>query len=155
MAETTKIKEELYYLTSNESDITETDISTGQTGLWLQGWRWQVPVGIELVFLPEHYFGAYMEDDESPEVEFTVSDKVRILIKDQSQLDAKLILGPCIYTQVKEFQDETKLKYLDISQPIIAKENDWIIIEVNAATSMDASDCYWVLTCNRVKHAIF
>lgn len=151
----TKIREELFYLASTEAapDITETDISTNQTSLWLEGWRWQVPVGVTLVFKPEHYFACYMKTLAT--AEFTVADKIRIFITDSSRYDRKQILGPANYTECDDFTDAELLRHFDISQPVIAKEDDFIVIEVNAAVSLDASLCYWVMTCNRVRSAIF
>ena len=147
------VKEEVFYLTSEESGVTGTDISTGQTSLWLQGWRFQVPVGQSLILLPSDTFSIYGEDQT--DTELTVADKLRIRVEDPSHADSKLVLGPAIYDQVKEFQDRDLIKHLDLVKPLIVKENSWIIIEVYAAVSLDESDCHWILTCQRVRHAIF
>ena len=149
----TLIRGELFHLTDAETDVTSTDISTGQTSLWLQGWRWQVPIGISLAFRPEDTFAAYMKDIATAEL--TVADIIRISIEDASNSDRKQIGGPWRYTQIADFQDVTKLKHLDLSKPIIARENDFIIIEVYAAVSLDVSACYWDLTCERARTAIF
>lgn len=149
----TLIRGEIFHLTDQETDVEGTDIATTQTGLWLQGWQWQVPVGISLAFRPEDTFAAYMKDIAT--AVFTVDDKLRISIEDANNSDRKLIGGPWRYTQFNDFQDVTKLKHLDLSKPIIARENDFIIIEVYAAVSLDVSASYWKLTCERVRSAIF
>ena len=135
------IKEEVFHLTQLETGITATDISANQISLWLQGWRFQVPVGQSLVFLPSDVFAIYAEDLTLTEC--LVADKFRILIKDASQLDAKLILGPCRYTQISAFTDRNLIKHLDISRTIIAKENEWVVIEGYMAVSLDVSEFYW------------
>ena len=149
----TLIRGELYHLTDQETDVDGTDISVNQTGLWLQGWKYQVPVGISLVFRPEDTFAAYMEDITTTEL--TVADRIRISIEDASNSDRKQIGGPWLYTQVSDFTDVNLLRHLDLSKPIVARENDFIIIEVYAAVSLDVSLCYWDLTCDRARSAIF
>ena len=153
MQQDTQIRDELYQFESTNADLTETDISTGQTSLWLQGWRYQVPVGQSYVFEREHTFSFYGEDLTTTEL--TVADLFRIRVEDPSHTDSKLILGPLRYTQVAEFQDETKKAHFDVLQPVIAKENWFIIIEAYASISLDASLCYWTMTCNRIRSAIF
>lgn len=150
---TTKIRDEVYSLNSEEVTWTETDISTGQTSLWLEGARYQVPVGQSIVFRPEDVFSFYGKDLAGSEL--TIADKVRILVKDPAKEDTKLILGPCRYTQVSEFQEDKLLKRMDIMQEYIAGENAWIIIEWYVAVSFDVSTCWWNLTCRRIRSAIF
>jgi len=150
---TTKIRDEAYSLNSESVTWTETDIETTQTSLWLEGARYQVPVGESIVFRPDNTFSFYGKDKAGSEL--TVADKVRIVIRDSAQEDTKLILGPCRYTQVSEFQEDSLLKRLDILQEYIANEDAWIIIEWYVAVSLDISTCWWLLTCRRIRSAIF
>jgi len=149
----TKIRDEAYSLNSETVTWTETDISTGQTSLWLEGARYQVPVGQSIVFRPEDTFSFYGKDLAGSEL--TIADKVRIVVRDPAKEDTKLILGPCRYTQVKDFTEDSKLKRMDILQEYIANENDWIFIEWYASISLDISTCWWLLTCRRIRSAIF
>lgn len=148
-----KIREEYYQITDSESGVTATDISANQTSLWLEGWRYQVPVGFNYVFKREHIFSAYLKDLAA--AEFADTAKVRILVKDPSQNDAKVILQPTLYAQVKEWQQDSKLKHLDLTDYYVAKENYWIVIECYCTVSLDASECYWALACGRIRPAIF
>jgi len=150
---TTKLRDEVYSLNSEEVTWTETDIETTQTSKWLEGARYQVPVGQAIVFRPEDVFSFYGKDKAGSEL--TIADKVRILVKDPAQEDTKLILGPCRYMQVSEFQEDKLLKRLDIMQEYIANEGYWIIIEWYVAVSFDVSTCWWNLTCRRIRSAIF
>ena len=147
------IKEELLHLSSIETGVTGTDISANQTSLWLQGWRYQVPVGQSLVFLPSSVFSIYGKDIATAEL--TIADKIRIRVEDASHLDSKIILGPCRYTQVSEFTDRDLIKHFDLVKPLIVKESEWVIVEGYMAVSLDVSACWWDMTCQRIRHAIF
>lgn len=151
--QTTKPKEEQFHLTQVETGVTGTDITTSQTGLWLQGWRYQVPVGTVLVLLPTSTFSIYAKDIATAEL--TVADKFRILVMDPSRKDSKLVMGDARYTQVNEFQDRKKIKRLDIQRPVVVKENEWIVIEGYMAVSLDVSACWFDLSCQRVRQAIY
>lgn len=149
----TKITDEVFQLTDSETDVTATDISTGQTSLWLQGWRFQVPVDQEYVFTPEDTFSIYAKDLATAEL--TVADILRIRVEDPSHTDSKLIIGPLRYTQLDDFTDADLIAHLDLSRPLIVKAGHWIIIEVYCAVSLDESACYWALTCRRIRTTMF
>lgn len=146
------VKEEIFHLTSKEANVTETDISTGQTSLWLEGWRWQVPVGQSIIFLPSHTFSLFAKDIATSEL--TIDDLFRIVVKDASQQDAKQILGSVRYTALRSFQDKNLIRHLDLSKPLIVNEDQWIVIEGYMAISLDVSLSWFDLTCQRIRHAI-
>ena len=149
----TKPKEELYHLTQAETGVTGTDITANQTSLWLQGWRYQIPVGTVLVLLPSSRFSIYAKDLATAEL--TVADKFRILVKDPAQHDTAFILGDARYTQLTEFQDRAKVKHLDVSGPVVVKEDWWIVIEGYVAVSLDVSESWFDLACQRIRGAIY
>lgn len=154
-----KVKEEAFVLTRVESGIVETDVvvSAGMKDV-IAAWEFPVPVGHSLVFSPQDTFSAYLEDSQATPVEAVAGSLVDIVIMDSSRQSLRTILNQLRYGDVKEFQDRDKIRNLDI-QPgsvVVAEEGERVLIRVYILTqTLDASDCYFNLTCKRVRHTLF
>ena len=81
-------------------------------------------------------------------------DKIRIEVRDTSELVKKTLIDQAMYRQLTEFTDRDLIYRLDISEPVIANSGKWIVILVQAKSPIDVSECYFDLTCNRERFAI-
>jgi len=121
-------------------------------------WIWQVPVNQEIVLLPEHKFGAHIEDDESSSAVWTDIQSVRIEVKDAS-LKKTTIVYEGRYMQSKEMQDQDKMAHLDIMNPVRLPAGSWIYILGYSPSSslytIDVSDSYFSLETLRVRPSLY
>ena len=86
----------------------------------------------------------YMED----------TDKVRVEIRSQNELERKPLINEAMYSVVDEFTDRDLMYRLDISEPVIAEGGFWVVILVKAKAPIGVSNCYFDLTCDRTRQAI-
>jgi len=83
-------------------------------------------------------------------------DRVRVQVRDASEEGRRTIFGPLQYAQIKDFQDITKFAHPDIEREIVLPEDHWLVIEVRSTAGViDASDCYFKLSCKRIRHTLF
>lgn len=160
VAEGEKIIGELFRLTNKTTDVTaNTDAYCENYNIqyaFAPIWYYQVPVGQELVFLPEHKFYAYIEDDGVP-AEWLDTQKVRVELwsSDERKMEVLLL---CRYVQVKESQERDLMIHLDVDRPMRAKAGDWIKIAGRCADTVytiDVSVSYFTLECLRVRPSMF
>lgn len=151
---------ELWRLTSEETDVTaKTDAEVTNFALrytYAPIWLYQVPVGQELVLLPEHRFGCYIEDEGVP-AEWLDTQHVRIEVWDATlrRMEIPLQLR---YVQVKEMQDADKMAHLDILQPLWLKAGDWIYIcgySPNTVYTIDVSESFFTLELLRIRPSMY
>lgn len=83
------------------------------------------------------------------------TDRVRVEIRTPNELTRRPLIDGAIYSTVSEFQDRDKVYRLDIGGDVVAEGECWIVILVKAKSPIDVSACYFDLTCDRVRHAIF
>ena len=84
------------------------------------------------------------------------TDLFKIELRDDSEGSTKKLLGPITYTQITEFQDQTKKAHLDLAKPVVALEGMWLAILAKATAGvLDASESYFSLECKRVRHTMF
>lgn len=89
-------------------------------------------------------------------LEHLAVDMIKIETRDASEEGRALLLAPCQYSQVKEFQDVDKFTHFDIAEPAIVPEGHWIaIMGKSTAGVMDVSASYFKLSCKRVRHTLF
>jgi hypothetical protein len=81
-------------------------------------------------------------------------DQVRVEVRDENNLRREILIDRARYLGVKEFQDADKLKRLDVDTPVVASGGRWIYILVKSTAPIDASGCYFELTCDRIRNSI-
>ena len=124
----------------------------GTANIWSQIWKFQVPAGQGMVLGPEDMFAVYLED-ASAEVSNNTC-RVRISVEDTSGNDSRVIFGPVVYIQVKEFQDRRKMARLRVPEPIIVHEEQFLILEVNDDGAIDESDSRFMLEMTRTRQGL-
>ena len=160
----TQVKEEYFELNRSVSGMTETDIAVS-TGEGLQNaWEYQVPVGYSLVFGSKDRFAAYLALVAGPGTECAVGSTIDVVLADSSKQSVRSLLNTIRYSQARgsattflAFQDEQYFNYLDVPEGEVftAEEGEWVIIRANVNAAMDASLCFWILTCKRIRHTLF
>ena len=152
----TRVIQEKFKL--KRTDVTtETDIAISSGEGMQDIWKYKVPVGHTLVFSPSDTFAAYLEDSTSTEC--VAGTLIAAEVRDASEQHyIKPLLNTLRYAQAKSFQDRDKLVRLDIEpgKQIVAREGDVVVIKGNPLTvTLDASDSYFELTCNRIRKSLF
>lgn len=155
----TAVKEEEFKLNQETTGLTERDLTYAVADGGLQVvFEYAVPTGMSFIFRQEDTFAAYLEDDGVP-AECVVGTEVDIVVMDSAKQNSRSLLNKLRYGNIKDFTDADKLVHLDIpkGEYIIAKEGERICIRVNnsSTSTIDASVCYWVLTCKRIRHTLF
>jgi len=120
-------------------------------------WTYQVPIDQELVLLPEHRFGAHIEDDEAAPAEWTDNQFVRVEVWDAT-LRRMIIPFQARYVHSKELQDTELMARLELSEPLRLKAGDWIYIAgycPHALYTIDVSDSYFSLEMLRVRPSLY
>ena len=161
----TQVKEEIFELNRNVSGITERDLAAKTAdGTPVPVWEYPVPVGDALVFDSNDRFSAYLEDNETTAAECVATGvtavKADIVIMDSSKQNVRSVLNMLRYGDFKEFTDEDKIVRLDIApgEQVVAREGERVCIRVDSPgtiVTLDASDCYFRLTCKRIRHTLF
>ena len=82
------------------------------------------------------------------------TDKFRVEVRDAEELQKHLLIPTIQYRQVGDFQDPKKRYRLDLSEIVVANEGQWVVVLVKADAPVDASECYFVLTCERERGAL-
>ena len=121
---------EPFSLTKGETGMSQQDGLNASTD-WGQVFEYQVPIGIGLMILPGHAFSCYLHGDDGAEMPATTL--VRILHKDSSKRDSKVILGSTLYAKLKEFTDRDKIARFDILEPAKIYEKQHLTIETAGA----------------------
>ena len=159
----TAVKEEVFEITRNTTGLaTETDLAAATADDSLQIiWQYPVPTGFALVFTAEDILSAYLEDEGVPAECVDATVFVDVVVMDSSRQNVRTIMGVCQYGNIVDFAEVSKLKHMDISpgEQIIANEGERVCIRANSKTSgiatIDASACYFRLTCKRIRHSLF
>jgi len=81
-------------------------------------------------------------------------DRVKVELRSADELFRKILIDGAYYSQLTEFQDVDKMYRLDITEPVYAKPNMWVVISVQAKSPIDVSAGYFDLSCTRERHAI-
>jgi len=156
-----EITGELFHLTQLVTDITEkTDAQCENFAIrytYAPIWLYQVPVGQELILLPEHRVSIYIEDDEVSPAEWANNEHVRVEVWD-ADLRRMQIALQCRYITAKEEQDLDKMAHLEILQPLRLRAGDWIYICgycPHTIYTIDVSDSRFSLEVIRVKPSMF
>jgi len=162
---TTKVIEEIFELNQDVSGIVERDLAAKTADASVVPiWEYPVPVGYSLVFDGKDQFSAYLEDNETTPAECAATAvaavKVDIVIMDASKQNVRSVLNMRRYGDVKEFQDEDKIAVLDIApgEQVIAREGERVCIRADSPgtiVTIDTSDCYFRLSCKRVRQTLF
>ena len=157
----TQVKEEQFILSRDVSGISENDLAAATADGSLQiVFEYPVPTGYSLVFGAEDTFSVYLEDDGVP-AESLPATKVDIVVMDSAKQNVRSLLNELRYGDIKEFEDVDKLAHLDISpgEQVIAREGERVCIRANntggAIVTIDASECYFNLTCKLIRHTLF
>lgn len=119
-------RQEPFSLTKGDSDVTGTDGSTSAS-VFNDIWVYQVPTGLGLIILPGHTFGLYLYNNNSAEMGATVL--VKVITRDASKQDTKGILGPVLYTTLKELTDRDKIARFNIPAPVKVYERQYLVIQ--------------------------
>lgn len=158
----TQVKEDQFVLSRDVSGMSETDLAAATADNSLQiVFEYPVPTGYSLVFGAEDTFSAYLKDAEGGAAESVAGTKVDIVVMDSAKQNVRSLLNELRYGNIKEFEDVDKLAHLDISlgEQVIAREGERVCIRVNntggAITTVDASECYFCLTCRLIRHTLF
>lgn len=158
------VKEETFELT-RDVITTETDITVASTeGRTMQTmWEYLIPTSISLVFKSVDHFAAYLA--KAGPTEIRVDALLDIVIVDSSRQSSRTLLNQIRYDRARgsattylAFQDKDYYNYLDIlpGEEVIAREGERIQIRGNAVNeTVDASICYFSLTCHRIRHTLF
>lgn len=161
----TAVKEEVWELNQSVSGITSRDlVAKTADGSLVPIYEYAVPVGDALVFDGNDKFSAYLQDDGVGDTECegagVDSVKVDIVIMDANKQNVRCILNKIKYDSVSEFQDEDVIVRLDIAQgeQVIAREDERVCIRANCpgtVASLEIAECYFRLTCKRIRHTLF
>ncbi len=160
----TAIKEEVWEITrdviTTETDIT---VASGEGRLLQTIWEYLVPTGVSLVFKPEDRFAAFLQKAGPTEVR--ADALMDIVVSDSSRQSVRPLLNQIRYDKARgsastylAFQDADYYNHLDISpgEQVIVKEGERVQIRGNAINeTVDASICYFSLTCSRIRHTLF
>lgn len=161
-SEQREIKGELWRLTTSDATA-KTDAQCENYAIrysFAPIWTYQVPVGQELVALPAHRIGIYIEDDEGTSAEWGDPQKVRVVAWD-AEMKRMQILYEGRYMESKEMQDLDKMATFDIAEPFRLKSGDHIYVEgmcddgTTALYTIDVSDSYFSIELLRVRAGLF
>lgn len=144
-----RIKEELYHLTEQDSNITKANATASA---WSDLYKFQVPVGTSHVLQPGHAFSLYLLNTSSTENAATAL--IKIERRDSSEQDKEVIYGPTIYAKAKEFQDRQKMAFLNLVSPVKVTEKQWLVVMVNGATAAGTASSYFDLETVRVRETL-
>ena len=140
-----------FRLTQSDAVISEAD---GTANQWSDIWKYQVPMGVQLVIEPEAVFAAYLEDTSPAEVG-SATCRVKIEKRDPSESDVQILYGPDIYLSVKEFQDKSKKARLSVpSKGLTIDQREYLVVSVYDDAAIDASDSYFELLISKVRRTI-
>lgn len=148
------IKEESWTLNSADTTaIPAGNRGDGTANAWSDIWKYQVPVGQAHLLKSGHRFSSYLEDGAPAEVG-SGTCRIKIVIRDQSEGEEKVIYGPALYVASKEFQDADKMARLDLLKDEVVEERFFIVVSVKDDGAVDESDSYFKLETLRVRSTI-
>lgn len=154
----TAVKEERWELNLNVSGIVTTDPHPATGGEPHTFQEYPVPVGESLVFSAEDTFSLYFYSG-SEVAEVNNKGTVEIMIMDSAKQNMRSLLQLTRYQTLKQFEDTDKLRHLDISpgEEVIVREGERVCIrgESGLGGTIDGSECYFRLTCKRIRHTLF
>lgn len=149
-----RVKEETWTLNSADTtSIPSANRADGTASTWSDIWKYQVPTGQAHILKAGHRLAAYLEDSSPAEVG-SGTCRIRIVVRDQSEMDEKSIYGPALYIASKEFQDDDLMARLGVPQDVVVEEKFFIVIQVNDDATIDESDSYFKLETVRVRSTI-
>jgi hypothetical protein len=148
------IKEETWTLNSADTTAIPAGNRTDSTASKMTDvWKYQVPSGQAHILKPGHRFAAYLKDTGAAEVG-SGTCRIKIVIRDQSESEEKVLYGPALYVASKEFQDADKMAKLDLQKEEKVGEKMFIVIQANDDTGVDESASYFKLETVRVRSGI-
>jgi len=141
------VKQELYRITQAETGMTSTDAAAAVAGTWQEVFRYQIPVDMKITFRPGHTFSAYISTLVPGE--WAATNKIKVTLQDAGKTQEIALVQETNYVTIKEFQDRSKIKRIDLLEAKAATPGSYIVISAKALISVDVSLCYWELTCDR------
>ena len=161
----TQVKEEKWEINIADGDVTSSDpLGTATTGeVMLPFHEYVVPIGTSLIFTAEDVFELYLYELSA---ECGDDDPVDVIVMDSSKQNSRALVqqlryGNCQFmdesTGAIRLAEEDKC-HLDIppGEQIIVREGERILVRAYAgAQTIDGSECYFRLTCKRIRHTLF
>ncbi|MBA7631799.1 hypothetical protein ES703_39335 [subsurface metagenome] len=141
----------LYEIDETDPNITiGDDIAAGlAVGIWHTLATYLNPAGIDLIFLPESDFQAYLYDLEAAPAEMGDYVRVRITHKDAAaQGTLRRLLTQYLNTKYNADKDSRK----KFQSKFRLKPREQLVLEVLVPTgsSIDVSACHFQMTCRQV-----
>lgn len=143
-----EVKMAPFHITDADGNIT--DGSDGTTGVWGDVWKYQVPQGTGIILQAGDQFSLRLNDDATPTECGRYDCYVKLVVRDPSEQDEKLILGPCLYNKLREFQDRNTVAKLQLAGPVKVYPRQWIAIAAKDVGTIDVSECYFDLLTSKV-----
>ena len=146
-----KVVEEAFDLNQESSDVTQSDTTVDE---WGDLFLYQVPTGTSHVLKKEHTFSAYLKDTNGTEL--VAPMQVKIEVRDSTQSDKKVVMGPMPYAAVKDFTDARKMARLNVNEPVYIREKMFIAIMVKSTGTYgaDKDTSYFDLAMNRIRQSL-
>ena len=149
-----KVKEEAWALNSADTTaIPSGNRADGTANKWSDIWKYQVPTGQAHILKPSHHLACYAKDTGGSEVG-NGTCRIRVVVRDQSEQDAKAIYGPALYVASKEFQDRDKMATLGLQADLAVEEKFFIVVQVYDDATFDESESYFKLETVRIRSSI-
>lgn len=151
-----KIKEESWSLTSADTTaIPAGNRANGVAAKWTDIWKYQVPSGQAHILKPSHRLSVYLSS--AGPTEAVATDKIKLVIRDQSEQDEIAVYGPGLYVASKEFQDVRKMAFLQLpnGQDKSVEEMFFIVLQVyDPSVIIVESTSYFRLETIRIRNTV-
>ena len=136
-----------FVITDSDGNITD-GASPLTTGVWGDIWKYQVPQGTGIILQAGDQFSLYAADAGA---ECGTTDCfIKVEVRDPSEQDKTLILGPAIYVKLREFQNRNTISKLQLGKPIKVYPRQWIAISAKDTGAIVVANCYFSLMTSKV-----
>ena len=122
--------------------------ANGIANIWSDIWKYQVPQGTGIILQTGDQFSAYLHDGTAEVGDYDCFVKVEV--RDPSEQDKDLILGPSLYQGVKEFQDRNRIKRIAVAKPVKVYPRQWITITVKDNAAVQYARSFFELLTSKV-----
>lgn len=137
-----------FHITDSDGNITD-GTATQTTGVWGDIWKYQVPQGTGIILQAGDQLSVYLADDSTTEVG-RYDCYVKLVVRDPSEQDEKLIFGPALYNRIREFQDRNTMARIGPPQPIKVYPRQWIAIVAKDVGTIEVAHSYFDLLTSKV-----
>lgn len=120
----------------------------GIAGTWSDVFKYQIPCFTVLGISKGDPVSIYLCSMEGSEIDW--NSQVRVIARGNNLPD-KIIYGPASYNKSREFQCPEKLARIELTQPLLVYDGNYVVVQANSPSIIKSFDSYFQIKTVKIR----